>query len=49
MFRGKNDSLPPKDLKVPFYRRVDTEEAKMSFEKLGDSFRTHVVLPAMIG
>jgi hypothetical protein len=28
---GKNDSLPSKDLGVPFYRRVDTEEAKNIF------------------
>jgi hypothetical protein len=29
----KNDSLPSKDLGVPFYRRVDTEEAKNIFWK----------------
>jgi hypothetical protein len=28
---GENDSLPSKDLGVPFYRRVDAEEAKNAF------------------
>ena len=48
-FSQENDSMPSKDLGVPFYRWVATEKVKMAFEKSGGSFRTHVVLPAIIG